>query len=416
MIISRRENITKNILCDEIYGTIVEELKRIAAGEVKARDQVEGDPQKNPFVERSSSQESIDTFVPVGSLRSHIKEKMEVVFGEVAGVELSKLIEMVSMIKSKSFGKKTRFCINTEHFLIFLKAFQGKQSSCVSPVEKLVQLIEIDRNRSAVLPLAVKYFKLIFLLQRPTLPTYYEVSIMYNMMKMEFQDDIHMRQVVSVMLREFILGLVCRYVSGLRLRLTRTQTREFSETIETTINAFNGIIAELNVETDEIAKIIYIMLCFHLNKYRSEFQKNYGVRELFYCAVRAVHQGRQFGKQLECFITTKLRWKMKADEEEFTCDKIYQTLFKSEYRKIVGRIVTKSQGYMKYSGGKRGGPGNSSSSEENQRVLITKIVQTTPKINKTEERYAFSPLSRRIAKSLQDKDNLDSKRKLKFDE
>lgn len=418
MIVSGRENITKNIMSDEIYEALIEELSSMSRDSQRAkdRDQVESHPQQNPFVERSSSQESIDTFVPVGSLKVHIKEKAQVVFGPMSAVELNRLITTVVQIKNKSFGKVTRFCSNTEQFFTFLKTFFEKQNPTISPIENLIQILELEKNRAIIEPLAIKYFKVIFYFQKPLSPSYYELSVIYNMMKIDFKECQYIRSVVNVILREFILKLVKKYVSNTRIKLTNAQVKEFSGIIEITINAFNGIIVELDVEPAEISKIIYIMLCFYLNRYKSEFHKNYGIRELFYCAVRATHQGRQFAKRLECFIASKLKWKLKTEDQEFTCDKVYQTLFKYEYKKDIGKIRHRNAGYMKYPGGLNGVSSNSSSSEESQRVLITKIVQTTPKMNKSQEKYAFSPLSRRIGESLQDKESLDSKRKLKFEE
>ncbi|ELA41861.1 uncharacterized protein VICG_01045 [Vittaforma corneae ATCC 50505] len=418
MIISRRENITKNIMSDEIYELLIDELNNMCLGNqrLKDKDQVESHPQQNPFVERSSSQESIDTFVPVGSLKAHVKEKAQAVFGSMPTVELNRLITTIVQIKNKSFGKMTRFCCNTEQFFTFLKTFFEKQNPTISPIENLIQILELEKNREIIEPLAIKYFKVVFYFQKPLSPSYYELSIVYNMMKIDFKEDQYIKSVVNVILREFILNLVKKYVSNTRAKLTNAQVKEFSGIIEITINAFNGIIVELDVEPAEISRIIYVMLCFYLNRYKSEFHKNYGIRELFYCAVRTVYQGHQFAKRLECFIASKLKWKLKTEDQEFTCDKIYQTLFKHEYKKTVGKIRHRNISYMKYSNGLSGASSNSSSSDENQRVLITKIVQTTPKMNKSQEKYAFSPLSRRIGESLQSKENLDSKRKLKFEE
>lgn len=416
MIINRRENITKNILCDDIYKILGEELGEIATGKVGATDNTENDRKKNPFVEQSSEQESVDTFVPIGSLKTHIKEKARVVFGGASQGELGMLIELVDYIRNKTYGNKTMFCSNTEDFFVFLKAFAIKRDGNVTPIEGIVQLIDINKDRAAVQPLALKYFRIIFLMQKPIFPSYYEISIMYNLMKMDFLGDPYAKHIVELINRAFILGIMHKYVSNVLIRPTRVQIREFSEILEITMNAFNGTIAELEVEIRDVTKVIYVMLCFSLNRDRSEFQKKYGVRELFYCAVRAVHQGRQFAKRLECFIFTKLRWKMKADDEEFTCDKIYQTLFKSEYKQFVGKLRIRDMGHIKYSENSLELSSSTSTSEESQRVLITKIVHTTPKMDKSKEKYAFSPLSRRIGESLPDRDSLDSKRKLKFDE
>lgn len=418
MIIGGRETITKGIMCDEIYELLIEELDSMVSSLQKedAENQIKTEPQKNPFIEKSSEQESIETFVPVGSLKVHIKEKVRIVFDGIPVSELNRLITTVSQIKSRSLGKMTRFYYNTEQFLIFLKTFFEKLNPTVSPIENFIQILEMENNRPIIESLAIKYFKVMFYFQKPTEPSYYELSVIYNMMKIDFKEDLYVKHVTDIMLREFILSLIRKYISNCAIRLTNAHVKKFSGVIEILINALNGIIVELDAEPSEVPKIIYVMLCFYLNRHRSEFYKLYGTRELFYCAVRSVYEGHKFAKKLECFIAAKLRWRLKMEDEEFTSDKVYQTFFKYEYKQIIGKIRHRNIGYMKYSEGIEGNSSPNISSDDNQRLLITKIVQTTPKIDKSAEKYAFSPLSRRIGESLQSKESLDSKRKLKFDE
>lgn len=417
MIISGRDNLTKNIRCEDIYETLIEELGSMASKEAKQKDsnQIVDVPQKNPFEEHSSSQDSIDTFVPIGSLTVHLKEKARVVFEDMAANTLNRFTTTLIQIKNRSFGKLTKFNTNTEEFFKFLRTYFENMKLGVSPMESFIQILERENNRSVVEPFAIKYFKVIFYLQKPINPSFYEVSMIYNLLKVYFKDDPYIRMVVDVILREFILTLTRRYVSNISTGLTNAQINEFSGIIESTINAFNGTVIELDTEASEICKIIYVMLCFYLSSDVSEFYKIFGMKELFYCAVRSVYQGHEFSKKLECLISSKLRWRLKMDDEEYTCDKVYQTLFKYEYRKLIGKIKYREKLLSMHFAGPNENYSHSSSSEENQRYLVTKIIQTTLKSNKAESKPAFSPLSRRIGESLKNKESLDSKRKLRFE-
>ncbi|KAM0679928.1 hypothetical protein GINT2_001869 [Glugoides intestinalis] len=415
MIISGRENITKNTPCREIYETLVEELSSMAAGGVESKNQVVNTPQENPFAKNSSSEETVDTFIPGGSLGVHIKEKANTIFDGISPIELNKIITTIIQIKNRSLGKVTKFCTNTEDFFNFLKLFSQTMRPGISPIESFIQVLEMDKNRAIVEPFAVKYFKVLFYMQKPVTPTFYELSIVYNMMKIYFKEDPYLKAVVDVIIKEFIVHLNTKYVSNTEITLTNSQVYEFTKIIKSMINAFNGTVIELEIEASDISKIIFVMMCFYFNRNSSVLYDMFGIRELFYCAVRSVYQGHMFAKKLECLISSKLRWRMKMENEEYTCDKVYQTLFKYEYKKIIGKIRYKEHCYSGSLSKSFNGSSHSTSSEKNQRVLITNIVKTTPKINKKKEKYAFSPLSRRIGDSLKKKESLDSKRKLKFD-
>lgn len=415
MMISGRENITKNTSCREIYELLIEELSSMAAGDAKSKNQVVNTPQENPFAKNSSSEETVDTFIPVGSLQVHIKEKANTVFDGISQIELNKLITTIIQIKNRSLGKIAKFCSNTEDFFNFLKLFCQTMRLGISPVESFIQVLEMDKNRSIVEPFAVKYFKVLFYMQKPVAPSFYELSIVYNMMKVYFKEDPYLKAVVDVIIKEFIIHLNTKYTCNSEIILTNQEVYEFTKIITSMINAFNGTVVELEIEATDISKIIFVMMCFYFNRNKSVLYDMFGVRELFYCAVRSVYQGHAFAKKLECLISSKLRWRMKMENEEYTCDKVYQTLFKYEYKKIVGKVRSKEHSYSGSLSKNFNGSSHSTSSEKNQRVLITNIVQTTPKINKKKEKYAFSPLSRRIGESLEKKESLDSKRKLKFD-
>lgn len=417
MIISGRDNITKNIQCEDIYDVLIDELTSIVSKDSKQNDlsQVANVPQKNPFEEHSSSHDSVDTFVPIGSLTVHLKEKARMVFEDMSVNALNRFITTLIQMKNKSFGKLTKFNTNTEEFFKFLKTYFENMKLGISPQESFIQILERENNRPIVEPFAIKYFKVIFYLQKPINPSFYEVSMIYNLLKVYFKENPYIRMVVDVILREFILTLTRRYVSNISISLTNAQIKEFSGIIESLINAFNGTVIELDTEASEICKIIYVMLCFYLNRSQSEFYKDFGIKELFYCSVRSVYQGHEFSKRLECLISSKLRWRLKMDDEEYTCDKVYQTLFKYEYHKLIGKVKYREKLLSMHFARTNENYSHSSSEEENQRYLITKVIQTTPKVNKSESKLAFSPLSRRIGESLKDKESLDSKRKLKFE-
>lgn len=422
MVINTRDNLGKNIMCDKLYEALIDELNSISHNEaiVVNTNQIETNTNQNPFIENQSSEESVETFIPVSDLKARIKEKVESVFGTMATEEVNRLITTIIQIKNRSFAKKTRFSFNIENFFIFLKTFFEKQISTISPIENMIQFLEMEKNRPIIEPLAIKYFKVIFYMQKPLYPSYYELSVVYNFMKAKFKDDEYIRSVLNVLLKEYIIYISNLYTSNnhrIILNLIKNRSlilNEFFEIIEMMINAFNGAIVELDVDSKSISRILYTMLCFYANKNKSEFLKEFGVHELFYCSVRSVYQGKQFAKKLECYIATMLKWKLLTHNEEYTCDKIYQTFFKYEYKKIIGKIKNRNGGYL-YNIDKNEEDMGNGSSEESQKVLITKIVQTTPKIKKSEEKFAFSPLSRRIGEAIQDKEGFSSSRKLKFD-
>lgn len=418
MIISDGENLTKNLSCEEIYTVLIDEIGELVTKNSMSKTEtasIINSEQKNPFVEQTDSNDTIDTFVPIGGLKAHVKESVENVFSDMSIVDLNKFLTMIIQIKNNSFGKSTNFSANTIEFFKFLKTFFSNSKQVISPIENFIQTLEIDKNREIVKPFAIKYFKVVFYMQKPINPSFYEISIMNNLMKLHYNADNYFISVINFILREYTLSISRKYTCNTKIEIRYNQCVRFCKMISATINAFNGTIIELETEATEISKVIFTMLIFFLNRHKSVFNELYGLRELFYCSLRSVYQGKEFAKRLECMISSKLRWKLAMENEEYTIDKVYQTIFKYEYLIFIGCIRNGMGDIFLLSTRRSSDSDSQNSSDRGQRVMVTKIIQTTPKTLKGESGYAFSPLSRRIGEQTQRNETLNSKRKLKFD-
>lgn len=418
MIISGEENISKNLSCEELYTIIIDEINELATKTPSAKSDttsITNSEQKNPFGHESESNDSVDTFVPIGGQKAHIKESVEQVFSDMSATDLNKFVTMLIQIKNTSYGKITRFCTKTTDFLKFLRTFFINAKQLISPLENFIQNLEIDKNREIVKPFAIKYFKVVFYMQKPYKPTFYEISVMNNLMKLYYNTDDYFIHILDFILKEYTLSIARKYSCNTKIILNHRQCIRFCKLLGNTINAFNGTIIELDTEASEISKVIFTMLVFFLKDRESVFNKMYGWKELFYCALRSVYQGREFAKKLECMISSKLRWKLTMENEEYTVDKVYQTFFKYEYLKYIGKVRNGLGANFSFPLRHFVDSDCQNSSEKEQRVMVTKIIQTTPKSLKGDSGYAFSPLSRRIGERTPTKETLNSKRKLKFD-
>ena len=67
--------------------------------------------QKNPFVQESESNDTVDTFVPIGSLKIHIKDAVEHIYSDFTSNDLNKFLTMIMQIKNTSYGKITKFLV-----------------------------------------------------------------------------------------------------------------------------------------------------------------------------------------------------------------------------------------------------------------------------------------------------------------
>ena len=418
MIISGEENISKNLSCEEIYSVLIDEINELITKNSSAKTDtasITNSEQKNPFIQENESNDSIDTFVPIGGLKAYFKESIEMVFADMTPNELNKFLTMIIQIKNMSHGKTTRFKTKAVDFLQFLKTFFANTKQLISPIENFIQNLEIDKNREIVKPFAIKYFKVVFYMQNSYRPTFYEISVMNNLMKQHYSSDNYFAQIMDFVLKEYTLSIARKYSCNTTIILDSEHCHGFCKLVRNTINAFNGTIIELDTEANEISRVIFTILVFYLNEKESVFNKMHGWKELFYCALRSVYQGTEFAKKLECMVSSKLRWKFAMENEEYTIDKAYQTLFKYEYLKFIGKVRSGLGDNFSFSMRHFSDSDGQSSSEKDQRVMITKIIQTTPKSFKGESGFAFSPLSRRIGERTPTKETLNSKRKLKFD-
>jgi len=412
MVQSGMQNIAANTECEEIYNNIINEVSKIEKGEAF---QIKSEDQENPFVDESPSNDSVDTFVPVGTLAAQIEQSAAAVFSNSSTFDTKKFRSFLEAVKKHSAGLSTKFSINTEEFLYFLRSYFEKIKNNDDPVESFTLMLERKGDKKIIELLALKFFRVIFLQQIAENITFFELSIIYNFSKMYLNEDKFLQKIKKILLKLFIVQIMTTYQTLSTYILSKQFFSEFTTIFEATINALNGTISEIGVKESDVSKIVFIMICFTLEKSRSDFLRSYSSKELFYCAVRAINQGYTFAKRLECFIITKLRWRLACDEEDYTIDKIYQTVFKYEFKKIIGSVRSNSLYFPKYSCKTLHRLSSNEIHEDKNRILVTKVLQTTPNAKKMKDSYSFSPLSKRIGEATKDKESLDSKRKLRFE-
>lgn len=409
------QNISVNTDSEEIYQCIINEMQKIDNGEAF---QIKDCDQDNPFIDKSPSNDSVDTFNEASPLTTQIEQHTLTVFSNLQEFDVKHFISFLESLKKLSNGFKTKFSIKIEYFLHFLRSYFEKIKPDAEPVESLITLLERKGNKRVIETMAHKFYKVLFFQQIPVTVSFFEISTIYNFSRTYLIEDKFLQLIKKIILRSFMLSILNRYQSQHTYPTTKTFLSKFSEIFEACINALNGSISEIGVKESDISKIIFIMMSFVLEKSRSIFLSQYSYKELFYCALRSIYQGHIFAKKLECFIITKLRWRLICDEEDYTIDKIYQTIFKYEFRKIIGSLQDKARYLPKHSRKstlKLLYRLNSKVPDKNKINLITKVVHTTPNSKTVKESYTFSPLSKRIGEAMKNRESLDSKRKLKFD-
>lgn len=389
-----QENIEPKTKCNDYYTILIEELK----GLQRSDNTIQNNIGNNPF-----SDEVNNNNEPIKNV-SDANDILSPIFGKYTSTEIKNFIVFLECIKADSLDFKTRFPIRTIDFLIFLKSFYEKTKNIENFYDRFSMLLDFVNDKKVALRLYKKYFRFIFLFQNIAKISFQEVSTLSKFYKLNFENDKFIESILEISIRSYIKKSHALY-SG--TQISQDTVYRFSHVFKLILNAINGAVSEIGFTEIDISKIIFIILVFYYEK-GSIFLKHFTYKELFYCAIRSLNQGRTFAKKLEHFVFVKLRWQFWTDS--YTFDNIYQNVFKSEFKKYIGSVkirqtrIFKNINFIK-----------SKVPDEDKTVLITKIVHMTTQKSINSSPYPVSPLSKRIGEANRNKESLDSKRMLKFD-
>lgn len=362
------EPIRENTLVVDVYNFILSELD----------EKHDKNEPLNPFNPEFESEPAVDNQI--------INDKISFSDPE----ESLGFCQFIESLKMECYDLKTAFSFSLIDFFNFLKSFYEKTVNFEDIFDKFDFLQEkLGENN-----LIQKFTRIIFVHQIPSNLQYYEISFFYSIYKNHFDADIFFKDLFRSMMKIYIVKITKKYSDFI---LRREFVSTFCTNMEPFINAINGCFLEIKMTESDISKLIFIMIVFNIKD--SIFMNLYSDKELFYCILRSLRQGLKYKKQIENFMATKLKWEFKLNNANYTLDFIYQTLFKKEYQKLLKSIKEKEY-YCIY--------------HKEQKQITTKVLQLTPKI-KDKNTYSLSPLSKKIGEANQHKDNLSSKRELKFE-
>lgn len=323
------------------------------------------------------------------------------------GTDLVKFKEMLEAFKDDSGMLIMDEQVSFTKFVDFLFGF-GKICGYSSiPIEDFNTLLGQETNSPQFGTASSKLYRFIFYQQKPSKVSFYELSLLSSLQRLYFKENEYVEDSVFKIATTFILGVGLSFSAKRQYLLSDTFIKSFVKRFKSQINAFNGLISDLEVSQKLIPQIVFIMVIFSAELTDSVFKREYGDAELFYCAVRAVCDSPGFSNRLERFITTKLFWNITLDPLA-SLNHLYSTIFRYEYGRIIGEIKPVS--------GLAALQTHLSGSEHFSQLKI-RIVKNIPKSSQTRSVRAFSPLSRKIGEASTDrqKDSFDSKRKLAFD-
>lgn len=339
------------------------------------------------------------------------KKIIERTFEEYKVEDLRKLKSLVEILTGLSMSVEAKAAVKALDYLQFIKIFCDIYNDSGNPVEYFIALLGHSTDPVSFEATAYKIFKIVFFRQNPAKIAFYDLSLIANLWRLHFREDAYIKSVVRRLCYNFVMDISLTHVANGKYIISKRFMRGFAVKIESLINTFNGLVNEMPIDQSIIPKIIFVFLIFHIEK-RSIFLQNFGEPELFYCAVRTFYSGIEFAKKLENFIKTRLFWEFKTENTKYTIDKLFQTIYKHEYKKIIGSIKPTKIISGKYSTRNVGVP--SCTINQKRHIIKTSVLNVTPKVNRSKTVNAFSPLSQRIGEAAGIRDNFDSKRKLNF--
>lgn len=401
------KRLAKNEECAVFYRELTSTLRlmmeRMGPGE-RAEQRVEkrGRKPKNP---EARAQE------PVGDGDAVHRDVIEKVFEGYDIESLRRLRSLVAVLGNLSMSVESRVSASVQDYLEFIRQFCDIYDGTGNPMGHFMALLGYSTDPASFEVAGYKIFKILFFRQNPPKIAFYDVSLAASLWRAHFRDSAYFRSILRRMCYNFVVDTGLTHVANGRYVISRQFMREFAEKIEALVNAFNGLVSEMPIDGSAIPKIVFVFLIFHIER-RSVFLSSFGEPELFYCVVRTFYSGTGFAKRLENFIKTRLLWEFRTEDTGYTIDRLFQTVYKYEYKRFIGSIKPARIISGKYSTRSVGVPSCSISQE--RRAIKTSVLNVTPRVNRARTVSAFSPLSQRIGEVAGIRDNFDSKRRLNF--
>ena len=320
--------------------------------------------------------------------------------------------QFISLLEALSEGGciyEAKMPVIKSDFVAFLKDYSELYSRDQEIAQPLVSIFGPGTDRDTVARAVNKIARIAFYRERPRHVTFYEVAIFFYIIYARFKKSEYLHSIVARLVKCYINDVSRSYETKANYVFASSCIEKFSNRFLPFINGINGMISEGLLDSKDINKLVFILLIF-MSDPRIGFCGEFDDYELFYCAVRSLYGGSEYAKRLENFLRTKVLWSFRSDPRGYTVDRVYQTVFKAEYTKYVGRIaelpreaVLLEEATIQMEGRRK-----------DRLPMTVSVVDVTPKLNKQKAVKVFSPFSQRIGEASPRADNFDSKRKLNF--
>lgn len=392
------EMIPKGEECCKLYGDVTEAIDFLMG--IPAQDSA-----KSIAVNDIDGKSTAEKYTPGVQLAMQV-------FRSLSVDRLEKLRVLVEALSDMAVFTAAGAATDRAAFLGFLRAFCNMNNYGSDPLGLLRTMLSASTDPAFFEATSLKIFRGLFFCQRAAHVSFYELSLATRLHRVHFAEDAHVQRVVTDLARCFVSDISKSFAAKETYVLSRRFLNGFAVRMQELVNAFNGLVCELAIDQAAISKIVFILLVFSAERKRSAFMQIFGEPELVYCAVRTLYSGIGFAKRLENFMKTRLLWESKMDKTNATLDRAFQTLYKYEYKKIIGsqqpqRIVASR--YMS-----RVASMPSCATGRRRGSITTSVLPVTPRMSRTRAVSAFSPLSRRIGENAGARESFDSKRRLDF--
>ncbi|KAI4292091.1 hypothetical protein PAPHI01_1365 [Pancytospora philotis] len=341
------------------------------------------------------------------------REQIGGMFAGCSFKDLENMRRFIDELKMFASGLVVRDRGSEAEHIGFLKEYCDVLGNSAGVLQGFTTLLGYSTDPEILRVAAFRLFQVIFLRQDMPRVYFYDISLLATLLRSNFKNNAYLRCVLARLSLAFVEEICQSYVAKRRYVFSRELLFEFSRRVETLINALNGLVSELGVGQAAIPKILFVIFVFEIEK-SSVFLAEFDSAELFYCAVRVFYSGMAFAKRLENMIKTKLLWSFKSDTKRYTLDLIFQSIFKAEFRRLVGSIKEAKIVSYKYS--RTSVAVAACAASQPQRSPSADAQRSgAPEAPGGRPAHAFSPLSRRIAEIAGIRDDYESKRRLNFE-